>query len=341
MNVYVYNKDTQIPEDETCYIVAKGGIFLKKKLDLIESLTPVDKISFLEDIPNYAKLNISKIPKKLFGDILSLFREVYRLYKSEVAVLLYYNKDKKTFKVHVPEQEVSFASVSYKGNHTIKDFILVGSIHSHSSMGAFHSGTDTSDEEKFDGIHFTIGKVDKEPFFDLCSSIAVNGLRVPTDPMEYVDGLEVREFTNYFPQMFRPSFEEIDGDKIYKNFVKTTTSYIIEGDFSFNPVWLEKIKEKTYPKFEGVHTRYTFKDGKLIKLDEPKIKDYRFDLLNSKSLTFGFDDKKFESKEKDFDPCDDCIHNKNSKAYKNEDIPKYDDKTDFTEFDMYNYGFGD
>jgi hypothetical protein len=39
-------------------------------------------------------------------------------------------------------------------------FVVFGSIHSHNTMGAFHSGTDNSDEFKFDGLHITIGKLD-------------------------------------------------------------------------------------------------------------------------------------------------------------------------------------
>ena len=202
MNIYI-NNGVDIPQDETCYIIAKGGIYLKKKLDLIESLTPVDKISLLEDIPTFAKINIPIISTKMFGNILGFFKEVYRLYKSEAIVLLFYNKNKKSYKVFVPEQEVSRASLSYETTKTIKDHILIGSIHSHGSMTAFHSGTDVGDEAKFDGLHLTIGKVD-ETLFDVCGSIAVNGMRVPISPEDYIHGLESREYNKYFPSMFRP-----------------------------------------------------------------------------------------------------------------------------------------
>ena len=101
MNVYI-NDGKNIPaEDETCFIIAKGGIYLKKKLDLIESITPVDKISFLEDLVPFAKLNIPKIPAKIFGSILAFFKEVYVLYKSEAIVLLFYNKSTKKYKIHI------------------------------------------------------------------------------------------------------------------------------------------------------------------------------------------------------------------------------------------------
>jgi len=287
MNIYIHDGKDEIPADETCYIIAKGGIYLKKKLDLVSSLTPVDKISFLEDIPTFAALDIPKIPVKIFGGIVGFFRHIEKLYKSEAIVLLYYNKNKKTYKIYVPEQEVSGASLSYTGEHTIKDYILIGSIHSHSSMSAFHSGTDVGDEAKFDGLHMTLGKMDNEQFFDLCGSIAINGLRVPVAPENYVEGLEVREFTNYFPQMFKPAYQEVEGVKYYTKDVKTSHGYTLFcGDTSenniywFNKGWLNQVTEKKYTymnygygaygEYAGISNtiRYKLIDGKLVKIEE-------------------------------------------------------------------------
>jgi hypothetical protein len=265
MNIYINNKDLQIPKDETCYIIAKNGMFLKKKLDLIESLTPVDKISFLEDIPTYASLDIPKIPIRLFGSIVGFFREVEKLYSSEAIVLLMYNKEKKTYKISVPDQEVSAASLSYTVGDTLKDHILIGSVHSHSSMSAFHSGTDVGDEAKFDGIHMTLGKMDKPDFFDLCASIAVNGLRVSVTPEQYVEGLELREYTNYFPHMFKPEFELVNGEKVYKKDVKTSFGYTLSSTvtseksiFWFNKEWLKNVKEK---KYTYEYDDYSYENG--------------------------------------------------------------------------------
>jgi len=304
MNIYI-NNGIDIPQDETCYIIAKGGIYLKKKLDLIESLTPVDKISFLEDIPTFAKINIPIISTKMFGNILEFFREVYRLYKSEAIVLLFYNKNKKSYKIFVPEQEVSRASLSYETTKTIKDHILIGSIHSHGSMTAFHSGTDVGDEEKFDGIHFTIGKVD-ETFFDVCGSIAVNGMRVPISPENYINGLESREYTPYFHSMFRPEFNTIEGEKVYKNNVKTCFGYVLNGmekDFNFNKKWLNNVKEKTYPVYNynsfGGKSRYIYKNNQLL-----KIKDDNDD-QNNLFTEFNCVDKNEKS---NFCVCKHCIH---------------------------------
>ncbi len=47
-------------------------------------------------------------------------------------------------------------------NPTVTEFAYqrFGTIHSHASASAFHSGTDDKDEEGFDGLHITIGNVD-------------------------------------------------------------------------------------------------------------------------------------------------------------------------------------
>jgi hypothetical protein len=318
MNIYI-NNGVDIPEDETCYIIAKGGIYLKKKLDLIESLTPVDKISFLEDIPTFAKINIPLISTKMFGNILGFFKEVYRLYKSEAIVLLFYNKNKKSYKVFVPEQEVSSASLSYDSTKTIKDHILIGSIHSHGSMSAFHSGTDVGDEAKFDGIHLTIGKVN-ETFFDVCGSIAVNGMRVPISPENYINGLESREYTPYFKSMFLPGFEIIDNQKIYKNHVKTSFGYTLNAtdeDYNFNKKWLDNVKEKVYPAYNygsfGNNFRYIFENGKLL---SPK---------HDKKQTILFTEINDTCKQKtDFCVCKTCKHR--DEKLKLEDIKETSEK---------------
>jgi hypothetical protein len=310
INIYINNGE-RIPDDETCYIIGKDGIMLKKTLDLIESLTPVDKISFLEPIPTYARMKIPIMPVVMLANIVGFFREVYRLFHSEAVVLLFYNLKTKCYKVYVPSQEVAPAGLDYKTDKTIKDHRLIGTIHSHASMTAFHSGIDKGDEAKFDGIHLTIGKMGSE-FFDICGSIAVNGMRVAINPEEYIEGLETREYTNYFPQMFRPAFEFINDEKVYKNEVKSNIGYVLntnEENFKFDPAWILKVKEKTYENlYEGYSggTRYTFKDGKLVKIAYTKREpiqtsfDYRSILFPNLS--------KIEKETKDECVCKKCLH---------------------------------
>ena len=130
-----------------------------------------EQLEDLEDIETGAKVQFTKIPNKTFRQIRQFFADIYKEHKSEVAILLYYNFEAKTWLWSIPEQQVSGASVSYdeaKGvlfvlhdgsvtEECPEQYSKMGSIHSHASMSAFHSATDDGDEFSFDGLHVTIG----------------------------------------------------------------------------------------------------------------------------------------------------------------------------------------
>ena len=114
-------------------------------------------------------IKIPKLSREMVNQIHSFFQLVYEKYSTEAVVLLWYHFDKHIWNLEVPTQEVSGASVSYeRDDKEVKQlekdgFTLVGSIHSHGQMGAFHSGTDDEDEYNFDGLHITIGRVNTGP----------------------------------------------------------------------------------------------------------------------------------------------------------------------------------
>jgi len=117
------------------------------------------------------EIKLPKIPFELFNKIHEFFKHIYKEYKSEVAILLWYNFETDVWEVEVPKQTVSGSSVNYRRDENWvnemnqKGFFCVGSIHSHCEMSAFHSGTDDADEYNFDGVHITIGKVISGPQF--------------------------------------------------------------------------------------------------------------------------------------------------------------------------------
>jgi PRTRC genetic system protein A len=245
MKIYLNNDSTVIPKGETCYIIAKDGIYLQKKLDLVESITPVDSISFLNEISTFAKLKIPKMNSQVFAKIVDFFKDVYELYRTESMILLFYNRHNNKYKIYVPNQTVTSASITYDSDVTIDKYILVGSIHSHGSMSAFHSSIDVGDEQNFDGIHITVGNLtNKDKIIDICSSISINGMRVPVLPEDYINGIIGVEYSSFFTNMFRPNFELINNEKVYSKSVKTTKGYIVSilNNKKFNnKEWLSKI----------------------------------------------------------------------------------------------------
>jgi hypothetical protein len=191
--VYINDGSSNLPKDDICYIIGKNGIFLKKNMGIVNSVTKVDKISILKDVEPFAKINVEKIPRRQFAKVLKFFRDIYKLYHTECGILMYYNMNTKKYLFKVPEQTVSIASLEYKNQETPPNYILLGTIHSHGSMCASHSGVDDSDEKDFDGLHITLGDVDNvnENNFSISCSIVINGQRFLLEPEDYIDSIRL------------------------------------------------------------------------------------------------------------------------------------------------------
>ena len=187
--VFVNDGTQEMPDDDILYIVSKEGVYLKKKLGIMESITPVKNISVLQSVDMMATMHIKPIPGTLFAQVMDFFKKVYDEYYAEAIVLLFYNEARRTYKAIPPAQQVSGAAVDYNRAVTLEGHIMVGDIHSHANMSAFHSGIDDDDEKSFDGLHITIGnKRDEE--VSISTSIVSNGQRFIADTMDYVNGLK-------------------------------------------------------------------------------------------------------------------------------------------------------
>jgi PRTRC genetic system protein A len=187
-NIVIADGKNEMPDDDIYYVVGKEGIFIKKKLGIMESLSPVKNISILESVQATAKMHIAKIPGILTAKISNFFKEVQKEHRSEAIVLLFYNEETKKYKVVPPAQKVSAASLDYNRSIIIDGWTMIGDIHSHSSMSAFHSGVDQGDEESFDGLHITFGNMNAE-LISISASIVSNGHRTMVLPEDYMNGI--------------------------------------------------------------------------------------------------------------------------------------------------------
>lgn len=86
-----------------------------------------------------------------------------------------------------PTQTATGASAKYEEAPKKEGWQVVGTIHSHGSMSAFHSGVDDADEKNFDGVHITIGRCDSVPEYSC--SLVVQGKREIVDPSVLIDGM--------------------------------------------------------------------------------------------------------------------------------------------------------
>ena len=201
--VYVYEEGMKLPKDGNYYVVSGNGLWLHKDTGVVRGFVPVRNISMLEDLNADIEVgcNLPKIPEKLVWQIKEFFRRVVEIHHAEAEVTLYYNKEKKDFKIYVPKQKVSHASVNYQTvglTHIegMQDYLRVGTIHSHCDFGAFHSGTDHEDESDFDGLHITFGHNNRDEF-SISASVVINGTRNKVDPETVLEGIAAHDAQFY------------------------------------------------------------------------------------------------------------------------------------------------
>ena len=248
----------ELPEDDIYYVIAKEGVFLKKKLGVMESLAPVKEISILQSITATAKMHIEKIPGPMFAKIIEFFRAVHGIHRGEAIVLLFYDEANKKYNIFPPKQKVSAGSVEYERGITIEGQTMIGTIHSHGSMSAFHSGVDDKDEESFDGLHITIGDVN-DPEVSLSASICANGYRMMVDASDYVDKLKLTKDIDEEAKAATTTIYRWQAGKLVKdekktsrysyNFRKYDKRYVVEvtdHQRNFNKKWLKVVEKGTY-----------------------------------------------------------------------------------------------
>jgi len=191
--VYLYEEGVELPKSGMYYVVAKNGIYIHVERQIGSALVKVDGIPWLEDAKPSISIKLPKIPGRIIGQALTFFRKVWNKFQAEACVQLYYSKELNQYRLWCPQQQVSRSGVSYNRADQIPyeerigegkfdvtkqwKWQVVGTIHSHCNFDAFHSGTDTNDEETFDGIHITLGHVDCKEF-SMVASVAVNANRV-------------------------------------------------------------------------------------------------------------------------------------------------------------------
>lgn len=283
--VHVNDGSTEIPKDDICYIVAKEGIFLKKKMGIMDSIAPVDNISILESVSASAKMHIPPIPATLFAKVIDFFGKVYDEYRGEAIVLLFYNEETQKYRIVPPSQKVSGASLDYNRSITIENYTMIGDIHSHGSMSAFHSGTDDDDERSFDGLHITIGNANSDEV-SISGSIVANGYRFMVDPADYVAGIKLtkdedEEKVGYTTKIYKTVNGKLELDEeaskrgayTYRKMDKRYVSVVPPSKRKVSESWMDKVERGTYVYTYGYgmipgrsggfsYGGKTFKDGK-------------------------------------------------------------------------------
>jgi len=189
------------------YAISKVGTLLGKTTvgpaDWgVEAWLPVQTTELVSDVPNHS-IDFNNFPKLPF-DVLLLTREffsaVYEEHQSEAFVYVHFDRATSKYEIVVPPvQEASAGHVKFDGNirsycrdcnvgHVSREAeacvacggtdmaptYIVGTMHSHGSMDAFHSATDDANELDTTGFHITLGKLNNKFGFEIAHSFVVN-----------------------------------------------------------------------------------------------------------------------------------------------------------------------
>lgn len=139
-----------------------------------------------------------KISPEVWNRILAFFKWTQDTTRSESQVRLYVNTrtgvwDAWAFpqkaKTGMSAQEIANeAAAEQRAQFGPQDgWIYFGTVHHHCTMGAFQSSTDLNNEKDQDGIHITVGHLDK-PQYDLHSRFYLKG--------NLIDGFKLSDFWN-------------------------------------------------------------------------------------------------------------------------------------------------
>jgi hypothetical protein len=158
------------------FVVARDGLYLRKRSLLGVSQTKVGRIAHLPAGSEFVDYALPKVPADLMARVVGFFRAVYRLQKTEAAVLLVWRDG--VFDLVVPPQKVTAVSVAFdvRDGDVPPGWRVVGSMHSHGAYGAYASTTDEDDEAELDGLHLVVGDLDRRRT-GYAAAVVVDGVR--------------------------------------------------------------------------------------------------------------------------------------------------------------------
>ncbi len=127
-----------------------------------------------------------KFTKEQWHEMLAFFKWTYDINKSESQVRLFVNKDRWAIWAFPQKANTGMTSHEMETEESVKqrdlfqpppkgDWTYFGTVHHHCGASAFQSGTDAANEEKIDGLHITIGKMDEKKH-DLHARMLIGGL---------------------------------------------------------------------------------------------------------------------------------------------------------------------
>ncbi len=188
------NRQITIPKEtkmsNTVTVAAQSEVMQLKQLGVVMSCVLKHKVVATSHKLTWAggKLN------PVWPDILAFFKWTFETTRSESQVRLFVNRGTGEWKAWAFPQKAKQHMNAYEITETDGDdynktkeqraqfddtlgWSYWGTVHHHCSAGAFQSGTDTANEQNQEGIHITVGHLDKD-HYDVHFRLYMNGIKL-------------------------------------------------------------------------------------------------------------------------------------------------------------------
>ncbi len=250
---------TQIPY----YVAAKEGLYLFKSTAIGPCLIPQKDMPSLNSMGEYKagyfQHKIPDVPTEIMSQALDFFRKVFFKNKAEAEVFILLNIETREFKLFVPWQVTSHGGVDslYDEADIPEGFTIIGTIHSHCDFSAFHSATDLGDASDFNGLHITIGHVDREsgPSFD--QMVMINKLKFTYKSIDSVADVSNLGAATAPDEWLGFVFDNVN-ECVDRYFPTLTKEQIDEFVKQCRPVYLVSNDKKNDKKHSGYNSQYDY-----------------------------------------------------------------------------------
>ena len=179
-----------------------GKIYEVRNNQIGTFIAEADSVSLFSKVRAGFIPALPKIPYSILSEIIAFFKTfVTEKNENEAMANIYWSFEEEKYRVHVPKQTVTKASVDTNLPDIDEEkFLLVMEVHSHNTMGAVFSRTDDKDEIAT-RLYTVIGRLDKV-FPDMTTRISVGGKHLVIDPAIVFDGIG-----GEFPEKWKEAVE--------------------------------------------------------------------------------------------------------------------------------------
>ena len=189
-----------------------GKIYEVRNNQIGTFIAEADSVSLFSKVRAGFIPALPKIPYSILSEIIAFFKTfVTEKSENDAMANIYWSFEEEKYRVHVPKQTVTKASVDTNLPDIDEEkFLLVMEVHSHNTMGAVFSRTDDKDEIAT-RLYTVIGRLDKV-FPDMTTRISVGGKHLVIDPAIVFDGIG-----GEFPEKWKEAVEIRKYEKEEKN----------------------------------------------------------------------------------------------------------------------------